>query len=154
MPLSHPLDSQHGPQLHPPHHVRDFTPNLATLAHRLSHPGLPPPPSVSFPRTSSSSFATWALACGTGPPHRHAIAPHLGIHARTCQNYLPLQFPRTIACRGGLEAARFAGACVCVCVCKRLYMATAVHLFLLAGGQELICLSCPTKLWQVSGSTA
>ena len=60
---------------------------------RASSPTERPP--ASFPRTSSSSFATWALAYGTGPQHRLAITPYSGMHARTCQNYLPLQHLRT-----------------------------------------------------------
>ena len=50
-------------------------------------------------------------------------------------------------------------ACVCVCVSASLWWQRGFFfLFLLqffkhAGGQELTCLSCPTKLWQVSGCT-
>ena len=42
----------------------------------------------------------------------------------------------------------------CVCVCTPEHGESSISFQQSAGGQELTCLSCPTKLWQVSGSTA
>ena len=97
--VSHPPVSQHGPQSHSPTTYGTSLPTSPTwptaFPTRASSPTGRPP--ASFPRISSSSFATWALAYGTGPPHRHAIAPRLGVHARACQNYLSPHYPRTVS---------------------------------------------------------
>ena len=72
-----------------PHHVRDFTPNLANLAYRLSHPCLLPHREA--PRFLSSHLLIVLCNMGTGLRHRPTLRcmPGLAKTIFPCNTFAP-----------------------------------------------------------------